>query len=95
MNNKNQNEEFDGRIIPAYTSVDQCFGRFSTNEGSLTDFIVDEVTFDVEEGGKGKMTLSFDGPSSALLIEIKIEDFFYLSTLAEKYLELLAKGEDA
>ena len=94
MNNNNQNEKLDGTIIPAYTSVDQCFGRFSTNEGSLTDFIVDEVTFDVEEGGKGNMTLSFNGPSSGLLIEIKIEDFFYLSTLAEKYLESLEKPND-
>jgi hypothetical protein len=76
-----------------YRQTDECYGRFSDISGYLADSVIDEAAIALSED-KDKLTLAFDGPDIGLLIEIKTEDFLYLSRLLEKYLESLEKPND-
>jgi hypothetical protein len=76
-----------------YKQTEKSWGRFSNKSGVLTDFAIDEVVFEVNEDNKDKMFLVFKDFYQGLLIEIKTEDFLYLSRLLEKYLELLEKPD--
>jgi hypothetical protein len=94
MNNKNQNEEFESTITPIYTQTENCYGRFTSKDGVISDFSIDEAFIEVDEEIKSKITLCFNGKAE-VKIEIKTKDFFCLfSILAEKYLESLEKLND-
>jgi hypothetical protein len=77
-----------------YTQTEDCYGRFSEKDGQIYDFAIDEVAIEVHEEDNGKLTLSFDGPDTGLLIEIKTEDCLYLSRLLKSHLESLEKLND-
>ena len=95
MNDNNQTEKFNRTYLPVlYKQTDECYGRFGHKSYVLTDFAIDEVAIDMHKEDKGKVTLSFDGPDTGLLIEIKIKDFLCLSRLLEKHLQSLEKPND-